>query len=330
MTAQEIPSHLLTLNNLLVNVHRAGQVVSCAQFRTLMLDEMQALMPFDVACWVEASTEPLEIHHVCLHGCGPEWLRDYRPVMGEDPLLAAMLEHPGQTIDLGDLLSTAKRTPMRLYQAFRTTHGLQSVLGTLWEEPLSGLVEFLILGRHDAGHPFSEDERQSMELLMPHLTQAYRVARFRGAFGESENALRVWALADERGYLREAAAGFIHALRARWPDWQGGRLPEALLESVRLGDTWTAKRLTIEVTPKNRFRHLEIRPASPLDRLSPRESEIARRYARGDTHVAIARELGVSPSTVRNQLANCYSKLGVASKVELAARIRQPNTAGTV
>ncbi|MEL6283934.1 MAG: LuxR C-terminal-related transcriptional regulator [Pseudomonadota bacterium] len=53
------------------------------------------------------------------------------------------------------------------------------------------------------------------------------------------------------------------------------------------------------------------------DRLSPRELEIARAYAHGDTYNAIAERLHIAPSTVRTHLGAIYRKLGVSSKVQL-------------
>jgi len=52
-------------------------------------------------------------------------------------------------------------------------------------------------------------------------------------------------------------------------------------------------------------------------RLSPRELEIARAYAGGDTYHRIAERLFIAPSTVRTHLAAIYRKLGVSSKLEL-------------
>ncbi|MDU8911666.1 LuxR C-terminal-related transcriptional regulator [Aestuariicoccus sp. MJ-SS9] len=57
------------------------------------------------------------------------------------------------------------------------------------------------------------------------------------------------------------------------------------------------------------------------DILSPRETEIASAYARGDTYQAIAGRLGIAPSTVRTHLATIYRKLDVSSKLELHARL---------
>lgn len=55
-----------------------------------------------------------------------------------------------------------------------------------------------------------------------------------------------------------------------------------------------------------------------LAQLTPREAEIARRYARGRSCKEIARDLGLSPATVRNHLTAAYGKLKVSDKAALA------------
>lgn len=65
----------------------------------------------------------------------------------------------------------------------------------------------------------------------------------------------------------------------------------------------------------------------PEEQLSPRELEIARRYAHGDTYHAIAEQLHIAPSTVRTHLATIYRKLEVSSKLELHARLEGTNQA---
>ena len=55
--------------------------------------------------------------------------------------------------------------------------------------------------------------------------------------------------------------------------------------------------------------------------LSPREQQIAERYAAGCSYQEIAADLHIAPSTVRTHLATIYRKLEVSSKVELAGRL---------
>jgi DNA-binding NarL/FixJ family response regulator len=65
--------------------------------------------------------------------------------------------------------------------------------------------------------------------------------------------------------------------------------------------------------------------ATPADVLSARELQIAVLIAQGFDNKAVGRRLGISFLTVRTHRTHIYSKLGVASRVALAARI-----AGTV
>lgn len=55
--------------------------------------------------------------------------------------------------------------------------------------------------------------------------------------------------------------------------------------------------------------------------LSPRELQIAQRYAAGYSYQELAADLHIAPSTVRTHLATIYRKLEVSSKVELASRL---------
>jgi DNA-binding CsgD family transcriptional regulator len=51
--------------------------------------------------------------------------------------------------------------------------------------------------------------------------------------------------------------------------------------------------------------------------LSPRERQIFELLVQGYRNEEIARELGTSPATVRNQLVRLYRKTGVATRSEL-------------
>lgn len=57
---------------------------------------------------------------------------------------------------------------------------------------------------------------------------------------------------------------------------------------------------------------------APLDQLTPREYEILTLLAAGESNARIARKLGVTEKTVRNQLTNVFSKLEVADRVQAA------------
>jgi DNA-binding CsgD family transcriptional regulator len=54
--------------------------------------------------------------------------------------------------------------------------------------------------------------------------------------------------------------------------------------------------------------------------LTPSEREVVAAVLRGVSNAALARARGVSLRTIANQLASAFSKLGVRSRSELAAR----------
>ena len=62
---------------------------------------------------------------------------------------------------------------------------------------------------------------------------------------------------------------------------------------------------------------VEHRRVSPVDALTPREIDVLRLLARGNTNRQIAGLLSLSMRTIENHRANLMGKLGLASRVEL-------------
>ncbi len=58
--------------------------------------------------------------------------------------------------------------------------------------------------------------------------------------------------------------------------------------------------------------------------LTPRETELCRRLARGESNKEIAAAVGLSANTVRNHVHNAFEKVGARNRVELCARLRNP------
>ena len=310
-----------SLSRVILELHRAGREAAFSSFQPLVLELVRQIVPFDSAWWGNAAADPMEIHNLQLHNCDASIVEVYTPWMEQDFFRAALIAQPGTSINMADLTTRAQYIRSALYRAVGKRYRIEWSLGTLLVEPVSLLYEFLTLWRHDGEKPFTETERQTKELLMPHLAEAHSAARLREVFDSGQSRVSRWAVADERGFLRDASPGFIHELRGHWPAWQGSRLPEAILQNVRLATPYNTAQLKLQITRKGAFRFLQMLPATALDSLSTREMEVVSRYGQGDTYAGIAAALGLSPATVRNHIAHAYRKLAVNNKAELAARM---------
>ncbi len=327
--ADSHPIDMQALSRVILELHRAGREAAFSSFQSLALELVRQLIPFDSAWWGNAAAEPMEIHGLQLHNCDASILDAYTPWIEQDFFRAALVAQPGTTINMADLTTRARYMRSALYRAVGKRYRIEWSLGTLLVEPVSSLYEFLTLWRHDGEKPFTETERQTKELLMLHLAEAHSAARLRDVFDPGQIRVIRWAVADERGFLRDASPGFIHSLHGHWPAWQGSRLPEAMLQNVRLATPYNTALLKMHITRKGAFRFLQVLAASALDTLSAREMEIVNLYGQGDTYAGIAAALELSPATVRNHIAHAYRKLAVNNKAELAARMlsakaRQP------
>jgi DNA-binding NarL/FixJ family response regulator len=66
---------------------------------------------------------------------------------------------------------------------------------------------------------------------------------------------------------------------------------------------------------------MEISPHALIDLLSPREREVATRFAGGASFKEVASALSLVPATVRHHLRTVYSELGIADKTGLVTMV---------
>jgi DNA-binding NarL/FixJ family response regulator len=174
---------------------------------------------------------------------------------------------------------------------------------------------------HAAAHE-AADELAALAEAMPAPYLRALAAQARGAILLSE------------GKPRDA----LEALRAAWLDWEALEVPyEAARVRVAMGLSWrqlgdsdaaelefdAARRvfLRLAATPDvSRVNDL-LAPSSraPAQPLTPRELQVIRLIAAGESNRAIARELAISERTVDRHVSNILTKLGLSSRAAATA-----------
>ncbi|MFZ9366878.1 MAG: response regulator transcription factor [Burkholderiaceae bacterium] len=170
---------------------------------------------------------------------------------------------------------------------------------------------------------FAETDAACLHGLWIHLSRALAINRTRtlerlSKPGARRDNLSVTGLIHDDGRVEIADQRFFDLLAREWPELAPDFIPEGALQLLNEGKVFRGRQVEISSTRKAGSLLCRIRPIDVMEVLSPREFVVARRFAAGMSHKQIARELGVSHHTVRNQLAHLYRKLDLHNKGALA------------
>ena len=133
------------------------------------------------------------------------------------------------------------------------------------------------------------------------------------------------AFVSRRGNVVVGLADIRERFGHLWSRGDHDRLPRCLMDFVSdPGEhVLPSENLIITLEPADNpdgldWQRLTLRPLEKMDLLTPREREVALALTSGKTHKIVARQLGVSPSTIRNQTQSIYKKMGVDNRAGLA------------
>ena len=121
--------------------------------------------------------------------------------------------------------------------------------------------------------------------------------------------------------LSEGSAGYCHA-------YSDASVLLAVKAVVSHGGIWLGKDLLQYLIATSR-QLVTAQPAavtSALDRLSPRESEVAQQVSLGLSNKEIARILNVTERTVKAHISACFERLGVKDRLQLALLLNDKST----
>jgi DNA-binding CsgD family transcriptional regulator len=213
------------------------------------------------------------------------------------------------------------------WEAVVQRHGMAHAMAVA-APATGGGTQAVMLARGASGAAFGPDEQQCFERLVGHAVVALSTCQ---VLNDAWAAVRggrslAWqtAIVQANGTLRDESAGFAGTVRREWPDWTSGPLPLVLSPSRTPGGVVNhlGGTIAVRMAPAHGGCLLAVRPRYASDVLSERERHVATQYAAGATYRDIATALHLSPATVRAHLRNVFAKLGVNSKVKMAALLR--------
>lgn len=283
-----------------------------ADFRTRMLSRLSRLIGFDCAVWGGGQAEDRQVTDLAIVEHDPALLMKWQDVADQDGFCDLTLRRMGQACTFDDV--EGFRSSMAYHEHWRA-YGVNQMMSVIAAEPLDGYVSFLGLCREETPRRFDEDSRALMTLLVPHLSQAWRLRR-EGELARMSQPGEALALLDGTGRMLASHGPTATLMRAEWR--QARVVPLAVMQRAKSTGAWRGNALQFSLSPARGVWLARMCPVSVLNRLSAREQQVAELFASGLSHKEVARSLGTAPGTVRNQIARIYEKLGIAGKAELA------------
>lgn len=268
-------------------------------------------------------------------------MANFERYSAQHPLLRYAVESgDGQAVKISDFLSEDDYHALELYQSMYRM--------------LEAEDQFSIVVRSDVGimiacafnrgqRDFTERDRLKLNLVRPHLLQAYaNVEELAGHLEEKrdlETALRetghgVIGL-DANGRVAHATPGVADCLARYFPVSEPlGVLPIPVLEWLRVDGATpfvaagTESKLIIR-KPANTERPLLLLSEEHHGRLpsgqhlTPREVEVLHWLAEGKSNAEIATILGIASGTAKQHVERILAKLGVENRTAAAALVRE-------
>lgn len=325
-----------TFNKLLIDLYDNAQHAAPLPFIDYALGELKKVVVFDSCALADLSPTPdrrMEIRSLFLQSAPIERFYDRSRTMGDeslgrdgnlisqDTVLAQAFRQRGSSIAADVLAAYPSEQTLAYCRKYDTAHSLAFVSSKTFGPMLPALG----LWRGHRRNAYTRQQARNATVLIPHLLQAREINRRLQQGGAAPAAAQAaTALANRDGQLYFADSAVVALLQREWKQWTPPLLPRAMVEALRRSaqQVFVGKAIRVQAQERSGLLHLAIDLRhEDSGVLTAAEHRTALLAAQGLQYKEIARELGIAPATVRNQLHAAYRKLGVANKTALAAAL---------
>lgn len=322
-------------NNVLLDIYDGSQHCSASDFNEYALSKFKKVIQFDSAvmadCSVTAgrefSVQALHLHDVSVEKLlerqkvvGPEKFNQDGTLSSRDTILKTSYANRGKSV-ISDISRMAFDAEILNYcKKYETAHSLTYVS----DSNSDGTISTFSLWRATRKNAFQGKHSHTANLLLPHIIQARKINRRLATILPTDAHGSSTALANFNGCLHFVEQKAIQLLQLEWKQWTPPLLPRQLTDVLKqnMEKLFVGASICVKASVQGNMICLVIAARSKqIAALSSAEYRAAKLAAEGLQYKEIAKQLGVSPATVRNQLHSAYSKLGVSNKTTLASAL---------
>jgi len=249
---------------------------------------------------------------------------EYRSIAHRDPVAQTIFGTPGKALnfDVTKFINTNANEGRHISAYVQRRQHMHVLAIALNYCPKHGNLA-LSLRRADAKWAYLPEETHTLEVLMPHVRESFRINRAlfsQKVESSSTEPIGGFCIFDASGVIVYHDNPFEHFIRDAFPDYEGFKIPLSLFQNClnKQQHSQAIGPLLIQASWVGLFCFLSVRPSNKLDVLTQREHAVAHFYGTGLTYKEIGQELSISPATVRRHIESSYSKLNIKNKADLA------------
>jgi DNA-binding NarL/FixJ family response regulator len=320
---------LQSSQSVLLSLFRAARELPTAEFELEAVRLLRSEIGFDSANWGSGYTRTqrggLSVVPVANRSLNidPEAIQCWASINRADKVIPMVRKSPRTTFNLHAPQVFSRKADL-VMRDYTKRFGRQNYLCTALTSGTDVLFEWFSIYRSDPARLFSESERLRCETFLQHLREASEINRLlhdnrAGSRGALPVDGRFDALVDSSGRILSVQEGFLEQCSREWPQFDGSHLPPTLMERVfgsGLG-IYRGRACAFRGRRVSDLFLISTGTRRATEVLSPRRMDVATQFAQGVSYKRIARNLGLSPATVRNHLASCYRALDVTSRSAL-------------
>ncbi|XYJ11303.1 helix-turn-helix domain-containing protein [Telluria sp. B2] len=316
-------------SKLLLDIYHCAAGASAADLNDYVLSSLKRVIAFDSAAIsdLEYSEEHgFMISALYLYKAPIERFLQRREVMGvekldaegrlqsRDVVLQDAWAHRGRSVR-ADVSKLQLKADVAMYtKRFDTAHSL-TYLSPRTSTPKATMIA---LWRATQKHSYNEGHTIVADNLFPHVLQARQInQQLALATTLAEPASTTIALSDFHGCLQFIEPAAVQMLQREWPDWRPPVLPQTLTTILATSNPalYAGSAVQVRAVRQTNMLCLQISLRRTLfAALTTAELHVAEMAVQGMQNKEIARSLGTSPATVRNQLHAVYRKLGLVNR----------------
>jgi len=315
----------------ILRLYDTAQHASLDEFSHFVLPDLKSAIGYDSAALYSLTLQPNRRIRLnaCLTEGGAREKLEYRVsemrdghqdeagrVRSRDRLIERGFNQPGRSFFM-DTQAVGDRQLLAYTRRFQTAHAF------LHTTPMGRDIGVLSLWRARRPDRFNLGDAARGDVLLPHVFKALRINRQLAEWAPqpgASSALQI--VCNAVGTILFSDEGASALLSQEWAQWNPPCVPQPLMQALAHHAQYQGRHLRASAHLSARLWIIKLRAVPHGHQLTPAELAVARLAARSLSYKEVARELGTSPATVRNQLHSVYGKLNINGKAALAQALR--------